>query len=616
MTESIYQENKTKVLSDREHVLLRPQMYLGGVEKMTERAFILNNTNKIANTDIEYVPVLTRMCFEIINNSIDEYIRTNGGFATEIKIHIKENKIVTIRDNGRGLPSNIEENTKLPSPVVCVTQLKAGGNFEHDDVSKTQGTNGVGSACVNILSSSFSLDTYDGNVHTLVSCDDNMDPEKITYAQGKLGGEPYTQVRFIPDFNRFGVESFGDSEFSIIKKMLIDQSICYPGIKFYFNGKLIKCKSFKDYAEYYSDNIEILESDHCNIAVYSGDETQSISFGNGLHTTDNGTHVEYVKVNIAIAIREKYKKKYAMSPQDIYSNLHFIVMMKDIISPRFTSQTKTKFSTPVSKMKYAFADVDFKKFTQKITSNKNMMDPILQIFKLKEEIKKKRELSAKEKEIGKAVLIPKLVEASVKNKSLNRIYLAEGDSALNKFARAKSMYMAGFPLRGKFISAWDRSASRMMENNEVFTLCKILGLKLSDPDISNGNYAEIVIMTDEDPDGSHIGGLLIEFIYKFWPDYIKNGKIFKCVSPLIVLEDDTMFYGLAAFKKHQADNNGTLPSPVAEYNKGLGSLSQERYETMLNTLRPITFGEAETCHNSLRMAFSGKHSHKRKEWLS
>lgn len=613
---STHQKNKTKVLSDRDHCLARPQMYLGGTEKTLEKMFVLNTSNNIIYNDIHHVPILTKMVFEIINNCIDEHIRTNGEYAKNIQIDI-DDVLITVRDDGRGIPSNIEKTTKLPSPVVCVTQLKAGGNFDHDATAKTQGQNGVGSAVVNILSTNFKLETNDGKYLTNVECSNNMHPDNTKYTHViSEKSKTYTYVKFTPDFKRFGVTQFSDSEISIIKKFIIDQSMCYPGIKFTFNGKVLKCNSFPDYVKYYTDTAVISENKHCDIAIFSGDENTVISFVNGLHTVDSGTHCDYVKVNISNAIREKYKKKYQMSPNDIFSNLHFIIIMKDIISPRFTSQTKTKFSTPISKMKYAFEDVNFKKFAMKICSKKELINPLLQIFKFKEEIKKKKELTHKERDIGKAFLIPKLIDASTKNKALNRLYLAEGDSALNKFSRTKDVYMAGFPLRGKFISCWNRSAHRLMENNEVFTLCKILGLKLTDSNIKNANYAEIVIMTDADPDGNHISGLLLEFFYKFWPDYIKQGKIFRAISPLVVLENGTKFYSLEAFKKYQLDNNMTIPSPVVEYNKGLGSLDDDRYSEMLNTLQPITYGETDSCYKSLQLAFSSKHNHKRKEWLS
>ena len=612
MTEN-YQENKTKSLTQREHVLARTEMYLGSTDLTQENQLIFKD-GKISNMMVEYYPILVTMVREIINNSIDEFIRTNGDFSNRIEITIENNEI-TVIDNGRGIPSEIELKSGLPSPVTCVTSLNAGGNFSHDSTSKCQGKNGVGSSCVNCASKSFILTTSDGKIKTIVKCKNNMSNDDTSFTQEK-STKKFTEVLFTPDYERFDIKEFGVFEMAILKKYLIDQSVCYPGITFILNGKIFKCNSFKDYVNYYADKPEIFEYKHCDIAVYSGDENSIISFVNGLNC-NSGTHVEYIKKSIVDEIRERYSKKIKMMPSDIYSNLHFIIIMKDVISPKFTSQIKDKLSSAISKTKYLYEDINFKKIALKISQNKKIMESILLIYRAKEELRKKNELNKKEKDIGKTILIPKLIEASIKNKKMNRIYLAEGDSALNKFARHKTSYMAGFPLRGKFISCWDRSANKLMENREVFTLCKILGLKMSDPSIKNGNYAEIVITTDADEDGSHICGLIMEWIYKYWPDYIKNGKLFRTVSPLIVLEDGQRFYTLTEFKKYQNKmiSEEKEISKMLEYNKGLGSLSNERYAEMLNTLQPITMGEAEECHKSLSLAFSSHQISNRKKWL-
>jgi DNA gyrase/topoisomerase IV subunit B len=612
MSKSNYQKNTTTVLTDREHVLSRTQMYLGSTDVNIEKKFVLTSEGKIKFEEVEYVPALVKMVCEIINNSIDENIRTHGEFANIIDIKISNNGEVCIRDNGRGIPSEIEKKSKLPSPVVCVTELKAGGNFEHDDVAKTQGTFGVGSACTNIMSSKFRLNTFDGKLQTIVHCSNNM--SNIEWEQHKdYIGNPFTDISFNPDFSKLNCENFTKYEIAILKKYLLDSSICYPGITFYFNDTLISCSSFNEYVKYYTTDAEIFEFKHCKIAVFPGYENITISSVNGLHTHENGTHVTHVMKNIVDGIRKKYSKKYSMAPNDIYSNMHFIILMNDIISPKFSSQTKEKLSTAVSKMKYAYEDIKWHEIITKICKNKNIMNTILQIYKLKEDIKKKKELANKEREVSKVMLIPKLIEPAIKNPYVNRLYLSEGDSALNKFARTKSDFMGGFPLRGKFISCWNRSAHRMMENAEVFTLCKILGLKLSDPDISKSKYAEICIMSDQDVDGFHIATLLTSFIYKFWPDFFKQGKVFRAISPLIILEDNTIFYSLSSFQKYQQITDENVRSPMKMYNKGLGSLSTEDYEKMINTLQPITLDD--NSYESLRLAFSKHKSNDRKLWL-
>lgn len=606
------QTNETKVLTDTEHVLQRPQMYLGSTDINNEKRYVVDKNGKILHMDIEFVPALIKVVSEIINNSVDEYIRTNGAYSDVIKIAINDDGVVNIDDNGRGIPSKIEKKTGLPSPVVCVTELKAGGNFENDTISKTQGAFGVGAACTNIMSKKFLLKTNDGKIETIVSCKNNMNPNDIEWKQNKKTVKhPYTNITFTPDFERFSRDNFTIYEIACLKKYLLDLSMCYPGITFYFNDDIISCASFKDYVGCYSENAEIFEYNHCKIAVFSGDENSRISFVNGLNVSDGGTHVNHVIGCVVNEIRAKYKKKYEMSPTDIYSNLHFIIILSNIISPKFSSQTKEKLTTAVSKMKYAFEDIDWKKIALQLTKNKSIIEPILKIYKVKENLRKKREIAQKEKELTKTAIIPKLIEPSNNNPAINRLYLAEGDSALNKFSTTKSSFMGGFPLRGKFISCWNRSVHSILENSEVFTLCKVLGLSLSNPNISKSKYSEICIMTDSDEDGNHICALLCSFIYKFWPDFFKKGKVFRAVSPLIILEDNTTFYSLTAFKEYQQKNDNIAPMKI--YNKGLGSLSHEDYEKMLNTLQPISLDDDS--YESLKLAFDKDLANKRKKWL-
>ena len=415
-----HQANKVKVLNDRDHTLKRIGMYLGSSDFSSDMKFILNDKNKIEMSTGEYVPAIVTMVREVLNNSIDEFIRTNGDFSKNISISFSKNrKTITIEDDGRGISSDIERTKNLPEAVVAVTSMKAGGNFEHDNESKTGGTNGIGVSAVNIMSKYLKLDTYDGKLLTTVECFDNTDPKKTKWLQIKIKKrKPYTNVTFTPNFDMFESDCLSDFEISILKKYLLDQSIIYPGIKFTVNDKEIKCDNFESYTKYYSNSCVISENKHCTIGLYSGDEQHMVSFVGTIETPDGGTHVDYIKLQLSNELRKKYEKKYKMMPIDIWSNVHMVVILKDIVGAKYGSQDKRKFTTAISKIKYVFEDVNFKKIALLISQNKSIMTNILEIFKAKQKIKEKKILENQEKDIDKVTFIPKAVMASKKNKSL------------------------------------------------------------------------------------------------------------------------------------------------------------------------------------------------------
>jgi len=226
---------KIKRLTDREHILQRVGMYLGSDEINEEQMYIFKD-NKFVKQDVKYVPALIKIVNEIIDNSVDEAIRTKFQFGNRIKVEINENSL-RVQDNGRGIP--VEEHDGEYQTKIAWGYARAGSNFDDDSNRVTIGTNGVGSYGANVLSKYFKGISQDGKKKIVCEWRNNADPE--TYKEKVTNSSRNgTEVYLEPDFERFKVQKFSDTDIKIIKTRLVMLALSYPEIKFYFNGELIK----------------------------------------------------------------------------------------------------------------------------------------------------------------------------------------------------------------------------------------------------------------------------------------------------------------------------------------------------------------------------------------
>jgi len=598
-------KNEIKVLGDIEHVLTVPGRYIGSTKLNKRNEWVLED-GKIIKKKIEFVPAFLTMFKEVISNSIDEALRTDFKYANKIDVGIQDGTI-TIKDNGRGVPSAIEESTGLPQSIVGFTQLKAGTNFDEDFVSI--GQNGEGVSLVNIFSTYFHLDTSDGKKRTRLACKNNLSESDYKLTRSN---RHYTIVSYHPDYTRLSLQGLDDIHYALIHKTVIDLSLCFPKIKFTFNKKRIIHRQFKDYMKFYVDDFECFSFENVDIGIISG-EHDSVSFVNGINTRRGGWHLHTVITNVSYGLRELIAKRYkAIKPQDVKNKTIFIVNLRNMVAPRFDSQTKEELINTGQDMLDLYEDVDYETICMKLRKNKEFVFPIIEMYKIKEELRKRRELGDKERKIKKAP-VPKLIEANSERREKCSLYIAEGMSALGNFLQCRDAnFHAGFPLRGKFKSCQDVEPSVLIKNKEVADLCSIIDVKLSSRKIQNMRYGKIVILTDSDPDGDSICCGLINFFYTFWPEMISEGKLHKAMSPLIKAknlktEEIRSFYTLEDWR---SVNNSDWE--LLAYNKGLGSLDEDDYKFSLDNLIKIT--EDEAARATLDIAF-GRDSGPRKEWM-
>jgi DNA gyrase/topoisomerase IV subunit B len=384
-------ENVIIQLSDRDHILQRPNIYIGGLDEAKHEEFVING-DRIEKQEITYSPGLYKLVNEIIDNSIDEYVRTDGQYANKIDVKM-DDKSVDVKDNGRGIPVVKVAGTNKYGPDIAFTEAKSGSNF-NDDNRTTIGMNGVGSTCVNVFSKKFNVDTADSEKRFALRCRDNMEHAEHTITKSN---RHYTHVYFEPDLERFGLDKLTDVYHNIIKQRLYYLSISYPGIRFTFNSKVVKFKHGKDLVKHFSETYEIIEKDDYFIAITPSDyhSFSFFTYVNGLYIKSGGNHIDFVATEVVTQLRDKLQRKYkGIKPGDIKNKIQIIMFMNRFPDARFSSQTKEQLtnSFPSIKQYLNLDDEEIDKFVAKIYRNKTLIDDITETFRVKEELKKRKEL--------------------------------------------------------------------------------------------------------------------------------------------------------------------------------------------------------------------------------
>lgn len=594
-----------KVLSDIEHVLQVSSRYIGSIKNTEVEEYLFKDDSFVRGPltlNFGFMKILQ----EILDNAIDVHVKnkTEGG---KIWITLQKNYF-SVRDNGSGIPIRKYDDNGLWVPELAWTQLRAGTNFNTDT---SIGMHGEGSSLTNIFSKKFIGTTANNGKKFVLTCTNNLSTKDIKIKN--FEGETYTQVDVYPDFERFGMKEISEDHINFLTKRIMDLAVCYENITFNLNGKNVKSTSFKNYINMYSKENMIFDCGDLKFAVVPSEQFRHVSFVNGIYTFGGGTHVDVLSLAIAKDLSDHFKKKYkSIVPSNFSNKMFLICIYNKFNSPKFNSQTKENLVNEKSDFSYYFNNVNFEEVGKKLRKFDAFIDEVIETFKIKEELKKRKEMASTENKASKKK-IAKLIDANVLDRSKAVLYLAEGNSALSRFIEVRDSHEGGYPLRGKVISPQETPIDKLMQNAEILDILASLNLKLSNPSIANLNFGKIVIMADSDEDGNAITCTLINLFYTFWPDIIRKGKLFKAISPLIVAKNKknkkiVEFFTLTDFR----NDPDFKDYEILNHNKGLGSLSKEPYRKMMNSL--IRIDEDPCSRETLDMAF-GKDSQPRKEWL-
>ncbi len=567
------QKNEIVTLSQKEHVLKRPGLYLGSVNKVEEKGWLFSKkTDGFELETYEYTPALVKVIREVIDNSIDEGLRTNFKFANKIDIKMGDSDTISVKDNGRGIPFKKNENGDTMAKVAWC-DLNSGSNFEDSKDNKTMGQNGVGSSLSHIFSMAFKGETSDGVKKVVVSSKNNMNniQQKITSNKQK-----YTKVSFTPDYKRFGVKQLSSIEERILYTDMLVLMQIYPKLSITINGELLKRKSFKEFCKGFDDSVEILEVRGLKIGVFKNikDDFNFLHSINGLNSFQGGNPLNWVMNNILKEVKDLLPKKFSsIKVGDIKNKLSVVCLFTEMNNPRFNSQTKEKCINTYKEFCDNIGEANFKKYSKKIKSNKKIMEPITLLHSIKEQFNSLADLKAL-KPAKKRVFVEKYYKTSG-NINKSSLVLTEGDSALSGIMSVLGREdFSFFPLKGKPLNVREQKASVINNNQEIKSILQILELDITGRSRAI-NHDSVLIACDADPDGMHIAGLLLNMFQRFYPKIIEDEKLKLFRTPMMVLKTKrkggkpVLLYNFKDLFKWEEKND--ISKYEASYYKGLGS---------------------------------------------
>lgn len=627
--EEMYQK-KTQV----EHILIRPDTYIGSTEANPQVMWVLGE-ERFYQKKISFVPGLFKIFDEILVNAADN--KTRDPKMKTIKINISPDGLISIFNDGKGIPITIHKKEKVYVPELIFGHLLTSSNYNDEEKKITGGRNGYGAKLCNIFSLSFSVETSDSNSNKIFkqvfsnNMSNKTEPVIIKPANGN-----YTKIEFYPDLSKFGMTSLDEDHFLLFQKRAYDLAGCLKGIDVFFNDKKININGFEEYVRlHFKEDIEI-ESTYAWAApterwevccATSEGQFQQVSFVNSINTYKGGTHVSYITDMIVSHIIEgmqKKQKKTAIKPFQVKPYI-FVFINCLIENPAFDSQTKENMTLKSAKFgsKFTFTQ----QFTKRLMKLK-IIENVLTWAQFKEEKLLKKTDGQKS---ARLTGIPKLDDASnagTKKASDCTLILTEGDSA--KTLAISGLSILGranygvFPLRGKLLNVRDALSKQVADNVELKSIKKILGLQqgVTYKNVESLRYGHIMMMTDQDHDGSHIKGLIINMIDHFWPSLLNiNGFLLQFITPIVRCtrkNENIVFYTVPEYETWKEETKNQKGWKV-KYYKGLGTSTAadaRTYFSDLKTNQKSFLNIKEDERKLIDMAFSKKKANERKDWLS
>ncbi|XP_073534084.1 DNA topoisomerase 2-beta isoform X1 [Phyllobates terribilis] len=636
--ERVYQK-KTQL----EHILLRPDTYIGSVEPVTQAMWVYDEDIGMNCRDITFVPGLYKIFDEILVNAADNKQRDKNMSCIKISVDPDSN-IISIWNNGKGIPVVEHKVEKVYVPALIFGQLLTSSNYDDEEKKVTGGRNGYGAKLCNIFSTKFTVETackeykHSFKQIWMNNMQKTSDP-KIKY----FDGDDYTCITFQPDLSKFNMEKLDKDTVALLTRRAYDVAGSCKGVRVMLNGKKLPVNGFRSYVDLYVKEkldetgvalkvIHELVNDRWDVCLTLSEKGfQQISFVNSIATTKGGRHVDYVVDQIVSKLIEvvKKKNKAGVSVKPFQVKNHVWVFVNCLIeNPSFDSQTKENMTL---QPKSFGSKCQLSEKFAKAASNCGIVESILNWVKFKAQTQLNKKCSSVKH--SKIKGIPKLDDANDaggKHSLDCTLILTEGDSA-------KSLAVSGlgvigrdrygvFPLRGKILNVREASHKQIMENAEINNIIKIVGLQYKksyddQESLKSLRYGKIMIMTDQDQDGSHIKGLLINFFHHNWPSLLKHNFLEEFITPIVKAtksKQELAFYSIPEFDewKKQIENQKLWK---IKYYKGLGtSTSKEAKEYFADMDRHrIIFRYAGPEDDAaITLAFSKKKIDDRKEWLT
>ncbi len=593
-TPSIEEQFKKKSL--HQHILDLPDTYIGSVQSDVINMYGYDEEdNMIVRKDRQVVLGLYKIYDEIIVNAADNTVRDSK--CNTIKVNIsKDTGVISVMNNGSSIPIELHKEYNIYVPELIFGNLLTSGNYDQKG-KIVGGKNGLGAKCANIYSEFFEVEIVDSSKkkkYCQKFTNNMFDKEEPVITDVSKNTESYTKISFKPDYKRFGLKKLSDDMDSVMKRRVYDMAgTTNSNVKVYLNDKLLDIKSFEDYIKmfYHEDEeVQIIYQEFnprwsVGVVYDNNSGFQHMTFVNKISTFLGGTHLNMITNQIVEGVTKTILDKHKtlkIKPSQIKDNIT-VFINSTIEDPSFSSQTK-EFLTTKSSLFNIKCDLD-DKYLQRICKT-GLVDEIVQIASVKQMAELEKSDGKKNVNLKNLTKLDDARWAGSKRSPECRLILTEGDSA--KSFAISGLEVIGrdkygvFPLKGKLLNVREATPKQLLSNEEIKNLKQILGLKQNQvyTDTKKLRYGGIIILTDQDVDGSHIKGLLMNFFHYFWPSLLKiDGFVQSIATPIIKAykKSDTkktnpeIFYTLSDYKKWTEKNSETYKNYTIKYFKGLGT---------------------------------------------
>ena len=625
----------------REHILSLPDTYIGSIETATEEVFVRDGDN-FKSATIPVNPGFYKLVDELLVNAHDQVIRLRQKAATAPKGAVDPVKNITIKCDAEhfsitndGEPIDVAEHPehKVWIPQMIFGELLTSANYNKDEKKLVGGKNGYGVKLVNIFAREMAVEVIDqprGLAYSQVFKKNMTEIEKPTIKKSKH--KSLVSVSWIPDFARFGMANITEEMQHLIERRVYDLAMTLgKEVKVSWNGTPVKCKNLTEYAKAFGCDPVVYESpnERWHIAVTDSptDKQFSMSFVNGIWTSKGGTHVDAVFSQVVNHVVEylETKKKIKVKPGLVRDNLAVFVTAM-IENPSFTSQTKETLTTKQSA--FGSSPKLSEDTLKKIVSKLSLVTTIMEAQSARDAKDNSKTDGKKQSRITGIPKLDDAVLAGTKDSAKCTLILTEGDSAkamaLSGLSQEQRKTFGVYPLKGKVLNVKDTSDSKVEQTKEIAELKKIIGLTSGKKytSVADLRYGSIMIMTDQDLDGSHIRGLLINLFHELWHELIAiPGFLTYMATPIVKATrarggakgdvDTKVFYSQYEYEQWRKDNS----TWKVKYYKGLGTSTRDEAKDYFAKVNAVKFDYTAESDPAIDLAFNKQRADDRKEWL-
>ena len=614
----------------REHILSLPDTYIGSIETAREEVF-LRDEDTFKATTIPFNPGFYKLIDELLVNAHDHAIRlrqkNSENPVKSIEIECMEDKF-SIKNDGEPIDVAEHPEHKTWIPQMIFGELLTSTNYDKNEKKLVGGKNGYGVKLVNIFAKQMILTVVDqprGLAYSQIFKNNMTEIGKPVVKSSKH--KSYVSVEWTPDFARFGMTEISKEMQRLIERRVWDLAMTLgKEVKVSLNGTPVKCKNLTDYAKGFGCDTVLYETPnerwHIAIADSPVDKQFSMSFVNGIWTSKGGTHVDAVTNQVVGHIVDylETKKKVKVKPSLVKDHLAiFITSM--IENPSFTSQTKETLTTKSSA--FGSSPKLSEECLKKIISKLAIVPKILEAQSAKDAKDNSKTDGKKQSRITGIPKLDDAISAGTKDSTKCTLILTEGDSAkamaLSGLSQEQRKFFGVYPLKGKVLNVKDTSDAKVEQTKEIAELKKILGLTSGKKytDVKDLRYGSIMIMTDQDLDGSHIRGLLINLFHELWHELIAiPGFLTYMATPIVKAnkgKESRIFYSQYEYEQWRA-GEGSKGWKV-KYYKGLGTSTRDEAKDYFSKVNAVKFNYEDRSDESIELAFNKQRADDRKTWL-